>query len=54
MLDVYNGNAKMLGKLVDDYYNLDVPNLKNKAFNLGNNNFSIQSLKDKYINLINS
>ena len=54
MLDVYNGNAKMLAKLVDDYYNLDVPNLKNKAFNLGNNNFSIQSLKDKYINLINS
>lgn len=54
MLDVYNGNAKMLAKLVDDYYNLDVPNLKNKAFDLGNNNFSIQSLKDKYINLINS
>jgi len=54
LLDVYSGNAKMLAKLVDDYYDLDVLNLKNKAFALGNNNFSIQSLKDKYISLINS
>jgi hypothetical protein len=54
ILDVYNGDAKMLAKLVDDYYDLDIPNLKNKAFDLGNNNFSIQVLKDKYINLINS
>jgi hypothetical protein len=54
MLDVYNGDAKMLGKLVDDYYSLDMPNLKDKAFDIGNDNFSIQSLKDKYINLINS
>jgi hypothetical protein len=54
MLDVYDGNAKMLGKLVDDYYGLDIPKLKDKAFEIGNSNFSIQSLKDKYINLINS
>jgi hypothetical protein len=54
MLDVYNGDAKMLAKLVDDYYDLNILNLKNKAFDLGNNNFSIQSLKDKYISLINS
>jgi hypothetical protein len=54
MLDVYDGNAKMLGKLVDDYYSLDIPKLKDKAFQIGNNNFSIESLKDKYINLINS
>jgi hypothetical protein len=53
MLDVYDGNAKMLGKLVDDYYGLDIPKLKDKAFEIGNSNFSIQSLKDKYINLIN-
>jgi hypothetical protein len=53
MLDVYDGNAKMLGKLVDDYYDLDISNLKDKAFDIGNNNFSIQSLKEKYINLIN-
>ena len=53
LLDVYAGSAKMLGKLVDDYYDLDIPNLKNKAFDIGNNNFSIQSLKDKYISLIN-
>jgi hypothetical protein len=25
MLDVYDGDAKMLGKLVDDYYDLDIP-----------------------------
>jgi hypothetical protein len=54
MLDVYDGDAKMLGKLVDDYYGLDIPNLKDKAFNIGNDNFSIQSLKEKYISLINS
>jgi hypothetical protein len=54
MLDVYDGNAKMLGKLVDNYYDLDIPNLKDKAFDIGNNNFSIQLLRDKYINLINS
>ena len=54
MLDVYDGDARMLGKLVDDYYGLDIPNLKDKAFEIGNNNFSIQSLKEKYINLINS
>jgi hypothetical protein len=54
MLDVYEGNAKMLGKLVDDYYGLDIPNLKDKAFDIGNNIFSIESLKEKYISLINS
>ena len=54
MLDVYDGDARMLGKLVDDYYGLDIPNLTDKAFEIGNNNFSIQSLKEKYINLINS
>jgi hypothetical protein len=54
MLDVYDGDPKMLGKLVDNYYGLDIPNLKNKAFNIGNDNFSIQSLKEKYISLINS
>jgi hypothetical protein len=54
MLDVYNGDAKMLGKLVDDYYGLDIPKLKDKAFDIGNNNFSKDSLKEKYIKLINS
>jgi hypothetical protein len=53
MLDVYNGDAKMLAKLVDDYYDLDISNLKNKAFDLGKNNFSTDSLKQKYIDLIN-
>jgi hypothetical protein len=53
MLDVYDGDSKMLGKLVDDYYDLDIPNLKNKAFDLGNNNFSTDSLKQKYLDLIN-
>jgi hypothetical protein len=53
MLDVYNGDAKMLAKLVDDYYDLNIPNLKNKAFDLGKNNFSTDSLKQKYIDLIN-
>lgn len=54
MLDVYEGNAKMLGKLVDDYYKLDIEKIKNSAHNLGIDNFSINALKDKYINLINS
>ena len=54
MLDVYDGNAKMLGKLVDDYYGLDIPKLKDKAFDIGNSNFATESLKDKYLKLINS
>jgi hypothetical protein len=54
MLDVYSGDAKILAKLVDDYYGLDIPKLKDKAFDIGNSNFSTESLKNKYINLINS
>ena len=54
MLDVYNGDPKMLAKLVDDYYDLDIPKLKDRAFDIGNKNFSVDSLKEKYISLINS
>jgi hypothetical protein len=54
MLDVYDGDAKMLAKLVDDYYKLDIQKLKNNAYSLGIDNFSRNSLKDKYIKLINS
>lgn len=54
MLDVYDGDPKMLAKLVDDYYDLDIPKLKDEAFDIGNKNFSVDSLKEKYISLINS
>jgi hypothetical protein len=54
MLDVYAGDPKMLGKLVDDYYSLDIEKLKIEAFEIGKNNFSVDSLKQKYIDLINS
>lgn len=54
MLDVYSANPKMLGKLVDDYYSLDLEKLKSQAFEIGKNSFSVESLKEKYTNLINS
>ena len=54
MLDVYDGDAKMLAKLVDDYYGLDIFKLKDKAFNIGSKNFSVNSLKERYVSLINS
>jgi len=52
MLDVYEGNAGMLANLIDDYYNSDTFIAKNKAFELGVNNFSQERLYETYQNLL--
>jgi hypothetical protein len=53
MLDVYEGDAKMLAKLVDDYYDGDISTAKSKAFDIGFNNFSNEVLYKKYQDLLN-
>ena len=53
MLDVYEGDAKMLAKLVDDYYSSDIFLNKSKAFDIGINNFSNETLYQKYQDLLN-
>jgi hypothetical protein len=52
MLDVYEGDAKMLAKLVDNYYDSDISVDKSKAFDIGVNNFSSQILYQKYQDLL--
>ena len=52
MLDVYEGDAKMLAKLVDDYYDGDIFLNKSKAFDIGINNFSNETLYQKYQELL--
>jgi hypothetical protein len=53
MLDVYDGDAKMLANLVDDYYDRDIFVDKKKAFEIGFNNFSNETLCSKYKDLLN-
>jgi hypothetical protein len=52
MLDVYEGDAKMLAKLVDHYYDSDIFLNKSKAFDIGINNFSNETLYQKYQDLL--
>lgn len=52
MLDVYEGDPKMLAKLVDDYYDSDIFLNKSKAFDIGISNFSNETLYQKYQELL--
>jgi hypothetical protein len=52
MLDVYEGNAQMLANLIDDYYDGNIFISKNKAFELGVNNFSQERLYKTYQDLL--
>jgi hypothetical protein len=52
---VYGVDAKKLAKTIDEYFlQSDLSKDKEKAFNIGYNNFSATKLKQKYIDLINS
>ena len=53
MLDVYEGDAKMLASLIDNYYDSDISTAKSKAFDIGFNNFSNEVLYQKYQDLLN-
>jgi len=53
LIDVYEANPKMLAKLVDEYVNSsDKTEQKQKAFDIGYNNFSVDDLKNKYIDIL--
>jgi hypothetical protein len=54
IIDVYDVDPKALAKTVDEYMAKKDSLIKQEAFDLGFINFSTESLKDKYINLINS
>jgi hypothetical protein len=54
IIDVYDVNPKTLAKTLDEYMENKDNLIKQEAFDLGFINFSTESLKDKYINLINS
>jgi hypothetical protein len=54
IIDVYDVDPKNLAKTVDDYMEKKDSLIKQEAFDLGFINFSTESLRDKYINLINS
>lgn len=53
MLDVYEANPKKLAKLIDDYIISDKQSDKNEAVNIGITNFSVESLKEKYLDILN-
>jgi glycosyltransferase involved in cell wall biosynthesis len=54
LVDVYDVNPKKLAKIIDDYIkDSDKVKIKNHAYQIGLDNFSVESLKQKYINLIN-
>jgi glycosyltransferase involved in cell wall biosynthesis len=52
MLDVYEGDPKMLAKLVDDYYDSDITRAKEQAYQIGLTNFSSTNLIEKYNQLL--
>jgi glycosyltransferase involved in cell wall biosynthesis len=54
LVDVYDVNPRRLAKIVDNYVrNNDKNKIKNKAYEIGIENFSVNNLKQKYLNIIN-
>jgi hypothetical protein len=56
-IDVYSANPKELAELVDNYMRMTRRKqlrMKNQAFEIGNNTFSTEVLKDKYFKLFES
>jgi hypothetical protein len=53
-VDVYEANPQKLAKIIDEYIvNSETTKAKNKAYQIGLENFSAESLKQKYLNIIN-
>ena len=53
MVSVYEAYPDQLAKLVDDYMANDKIKIKENAVAIGFNNFSVEVLKDKWLNIIN-
>lgn len=55
MVNIYEANAEKLANLIDDYVeNKNIYESKQKAIDIGFNNFSVEILKDKWLNVINN
>jgi hypothetical protein len=53
-LDVYGADPRKLATRIDDYVNnIDKEKEKKKAYDIGMQNFYIDTLKDKYLGVIN-
>jgi glycosyltransferase involved in cell wall biosynthesis len=53
MVNIYEAYPDKLAKLIDNYVTNDKIKIKEKAVKIGFNNFSVDSLKDKWLNIIN-
>ena len=54
MVDVYDVKPEVLAKIIDEYIsNHSKHEIKETAVKIGLNNFSVDNLKEKYINIIN-
>jgi hypothetical protein len=54
MVDVYDVKPERLANIIDEYISNDNKHeIKETAVKIGLNNFSVDSLKEKYINIIN-
>jgi len=54
MVDVYEADAVKLGKAIDNYISdQKINKYKNNAIEIGFNNFSVESLKNKWLKIIN-
>jgi glycosyltransferase involved in cell wall biosynthesis len=54
LVDVYSVNPKRLAQIIDNYVsNSNKDQIKNQAYNIGLQNFSVENLKQKYLDIIN-
>ena len=54
MVNIYEANPEKLANLIDSYIeNENLYEFKQKALDIGFNNFSVKTLKDKWLNVIN-
>lgn len=53
MIDIYNTDPKSLAKIIDNYFNSDMKQEKEEAFEIGYSKFSSDILRQKYIDLFN-
>jgi len=54
MVDIYEANHEELANSIDNYFNnVNIYDSKQKAIEVGFNNFSVEVLKDKWLNIIN-
>jgi glycosyltransferase involved in cell wall biosynthesis len=54
MVNIYEANPERLANMIDKYIEGgNINDYKNKAVEIGFNNFSVEVLKDKYLQIIN-